>query len=145
MSFQPKKSSSINNSVDGGGGAIPDTDEYSQSGGTLGSIAGSSITTRSRYERRGSTSADRARHDVGTSYISPRTFTTVDIDRAFDRQQLANSATGSSAAAAAFRSHRSPLHVFAESLLERTRLAASAATTAVGNAQSQVRNPMDFI
>ena len=138
MSFQPKRASSINNS-----GAMEgeDVDEYSQSGGTIGSIAGSSITNRSRYERRGSSSDRRA--EVGSSYIGPRSTGGLShqlsvIDRAFDRQQsnTTNSTLGS--ISGTFRSHRSPLHLFAESLLERTRLAASAATTAVGNAHSQV-------
>ena len=139
MSFQPKRSSSINNS-----GALPGDDveeECSQSGGTLGSIAGSSITNRTRYERRRS-SSDR-RTDVGTSYMGQRSTGVFShqlsvVDRPFDRQQsnTTNSTLGS--ASGTYRSHRSPLHLFAESLLERTRLAASAATTAVGNTQSQV-------
>ena len=139
MSFQPKRSSSINNSS-----AMQNEDgeeEYSQSGGTLGSIAGSSITNRTRYERRGSSSERRI--DVGSSYTGQRSTGVFShqlsvVERPFDRQQsnTTNSTLGS--ASGNYRSHRSPLHLFAESLLERTRLAASAATTAVGNTQSQV-------
>ena len=139
MSFQPKRSSSINNS---GGLQGEEGEEYSQSGGTLGSLAGSSITNRTRYERRGSSSERRI--DVGSSYSGQRTTGVFShqlsvVERPFDRQQsnATNSTLGSGAGN--YRSHRSPLHLFAESLLERTRLAASAATTAVGNTQSQVR------
>ena len=139
MSFQPKRSSSINNS-----GALQGDDleeGYSQSGGTIGSIAASSIASRSRYERRGSSSDRRA--DITPSYTGQRSTGVFShqlsvIDRPFDRQQsnATNSTLGSTSGA--YRSHRSPLHLFAESLLERTRLAASAATTAVGNTHAQV-------
>ena len=136
MSFQPKRSSSINNS---GRLQDEDGDEYSQSAGTLGSIAGSSITNRTRYERRGSSSERRM--DVGSSYSGQRTTGVFShqlsvVERPFDRQQ--SNATNSTLGSGNYRSHRSPLHLFAESLLERTRLAASAATTAVGNTHSQV-------
>ena len=139
MSFQPKRSSSINNS-----GALPGDDledEYSQSGGTIGSLAGSSITNRSRYERRGS-SSDR-RTDIGSSYMGQRSTGVFShqlsvAERPFDRQLSNTTSSTLGSTPGTYRSHRSPLHLFAESLLERTRLAASAATTAVGNTQSQV-------